>query len=108
LSQWRQYAPKTPAIKARVSNFVQTPSVEQGILPHQAIARNNVGCVRRDREWDDMAISSIVHDTPNEHAADAAAWLASDAHSRRIILDLAEWYERLARLAKLREAQLHQ
>jgi hypothetical protein len=55
-----------------------------------------------------MAISSIVHDTPNEHAADAPAWLASDAHSRRIILDLAEWHERLARLAELREAQLNQ
>jgi hypothetical protein len=50
-----------------------------------------------------MAISSIVHDTPNEHAADAP-----DAHSRRIILDLAEWHERLASLAELREAQLNQ
>jgi hypothetical protein len=49
LSQWRQYAPKTPAIKARVSNFVQAPSVEQGILPQKAIAGNNVACVRRDR-----------------------------------------------------------
>jgi hypothetical protein len=42
----------------------------------------------------------------NEHAADAPAGLASDAHSRRISLDLAEWHERLARLAELREAQL--
>jgi hypothetical protein len=55
-----------------------------------------------------MAIHSIVHDTPNEHAADAPAGLASDPHLKRIILDLAEWHDRLARLAELREAQLEQ
>ena len=33
MSSWRQYAPKRPAIKARVSNFVQTPTVYPGRSP---------------------------------------------------------------------------
>jgi hypothetical protein len=37
-----------------------------------------------------------------------ATGLEADAHSKRIILDLAEWYARLARLAELREAQREQ
>jgi len=42
---------------------------------------------------------------PHEHAEDDRAPIgrATDPHSRRIVLDLAEWYGRLARLAKLRE-----
>jgi hypothetical protein len=40
-----------------------------------------------------------------EYAEDdrAPAGLAPDPHSKRIVLDLAEWYGRLARLAELRE-----
>jgi hypothetical protein len=37
-----------------------------------------------------------------------ATGLEADPHSKRIILDLAEWYARLARLAELREAQREQ
>jgi hypothetical protein len=33
----------------------------------------------------------------------AAAGFATDPHSKRIVLDLAEWYDRLARLAELRK-----
>jgi hypothetical protein len=42
----------------------------------------------------------------HEHAGDdrPLGGLAPDPHSKRILLDLAEWYARLARLAKLREA----
>jgi hypothetical protein len=41
----------------------------------------------------------------HEHAEEnrAPAGLKSDPHSKRIVLDLAEWCGRLARLAKLRE-----
>jgi hypothetical protein len=56
-----------------------------------------------------MALPSIADDTPNrfEQAdADAApTGFATDPHSKRINLDVAEWYTRLARLAELREAQ---
>ena len=56
-----------------------------------------------------MALPSIVDGTPNrfeQAGADAApAGLATDPHSKRINLDVAEWYARLARLAELREAQ---
>jgi hypothetical protein len=38
----------------------------------------------------------------------AATGLEADPHSKRIILDLAEWYARLARLAELREDQREQ
>jgi hypothetical protein len=56
-----------------------------------------------------MALPSIVDDTPNcfeQAAADGApTGFATDPHSKRINLDIAEWYARLARLAELREAQ---
>jgi hypothetical protein len=56
-----------------------------------------------------MALPSIVDDTPNrlEQAGvdGAPAEFATDPHSKRINLDVAEWYARLSRLAELREAQ---
>jgi hypothetical protein len=38
----------------------------------------------------------------------AGTGLEIDPHSKRIILDLAEWYARLVTLAELREAQREQ
>jgi hypothetical protein len=38
----------------------------------------------------------------------ASTGLEIDPHSKRSILDLAEWYARLATLAELREAQREQ
>jgi hypothetical protein len=56
-----------------------------------------------------MAFPSIVDDTPNRFeqagAAAAPSGFATDPHSKRISLDVAEWYARLARLAELRGAQ---
>jgi hypothetical protein len=59
-----------------------------------------------------MTMPFMVHDTRNwrEQAGHdrAAAGLATDHHAKRIILDLAEWYDRLARLAEMRAAQPEQ
>jgi hypothetical protein len=55
-----------------------------------------------------MALPSVVDDTPNcfeQAGAAASTGFATDPHSKRIDLDVAEWYARLARLAELREAQ---
>jgi hypothetical protein len=56
-----------------------------------------------------MALPSIVDDTSNrlEQAGTdgAPAEFATDLHSKRINLDVAEWSARLTRLAELREAQ---
>jgi hypothetical protein len=56
-----------------------------------------------------MALSSVVDGTSirfEQAGADAApAGFAADPHSKRINLDVAEWYARLARLAELREPQ---
>jgi hypothetical protein len=55
-----------------------------------------------------MALPSVVDDTPNcfeQAGAAASTRFATDPHSKRIDLDVAEWCARLARLAELREAQ---
>jgi hypothetical protein len=72
-----------------------------------AWCRRDIG--RVGREASKMAFPSIVDDTPNRFeqagASEAPSGFATDPHSKRINLDVAEWYARLARLAELREAQ---
>jgi hypothetical protein len=52
-----------------------------------------------------ITILPIAAGVSREHAEDdpAPTGFESDPHSKRIVLDLAEWYGRLARLAELRE-----
>jgi hypothetical protein len=47
----------------------------------------------------------IAAGVSSEHVEDdpAPTGFERDLHSKRIVLDLAEWYGRLARLAELRE-----
>jgi hypothetical protein len=71
--------------------------------------QSNVLCYHHcQQDTGDMAISSDARDTTKrgeDGGADdrALGGFAPDPHSKRILLDLAEWYARLARLAELRE-----
>jgi hypothetical protein len=54
-----------------------------------------------------IAIPPTAEGVSPEHAGDDPAPIGfeSDPHSKRIVLDLAEWCGRLARLAALRSGQ---
>ena len=52
-----------------------------------------------------LTILPIAAGVSREHVEDdpAPTGFESNPHSKRIVLDLAEWYSRLARLAELRK-----
>jgi hypothetical protein len=84
-----------------VEHFVGD-SVSNRKAPNASIAPAQCAALGRA----EMSIAFIIHDTPyrpEQAGADRAPdRFAPDLHSKRIALDLAEWYGRLARLAEMR------